>query len=117
MTAEGSTTSFLCHSRLRFRTQVSCYFQAQTQRSTLANNICFNGPRAGINFNDGMGGGNLLEGMDLAEDQASLDVTLDVEADDSELTSAQRRVRPSTSSDTTCAGQPCWFAGLPSSGR
>ena len=42
--------------------QVSCYFQAQTQRSTLRHNICFNGPRAGINFNDGMGGGNLLEG-------------------------------------------------------
>jgi len=44
-----------------FQKQVSCYFQAQTQRSTLRNNICFNGPRAGFNFNDGMGGGNLLE--------------------------------------------------------
>eukprot|EP00040_Diaphanoeca_grandis_P029129 m.169705 g.169705 ORF g.169705 m.169705 type:complete len:918 (-) comp31584_c0_seq1:57-2810(-) len=43
-----------------FQKQVSCYFQAQTQQSTLANNICFNGPRAGVNFNDGMGGGNLL---------------------------------------------------------
>ena len=31
--------------------QVSCYFQAQTEGSTLSNNICFNGPRAGINFN------------------------------------------------------------------
>eukprot|EP00656_Telonema_subtile_P055484 TRINITY_DN8602_c0_g1_i3.p1 TRINITY_DN8602_c0_g1~~TRINITY_DN8602_c0_g1_i3.p1 ORF type:complete len:296 (-),score=85.39 TRINITY_DN8602_c0_g1_i3:241-1128(-) len=44
-----------------FQKQVSCYFQAQTQQSTLLNNICFNGPRAGVNFNDGMGGGNLLQ--------------------------------------------------------
>ena len=36
-----------------FQKQVSCYFQAQTEGSTLSNNICFNGPRAGINFNDG----------------------------------------------------------------
>jgi hypothetical protein len=43
-----------------FQKQVSCYFQAQTQGSTLQNNICFNGPRAGVNFNDGMGGGNTL---------------------------------------------------------
>lgn len=41
--------------------QVSCYFQGQTQLSTLRNNICFNGPRAGFNFNDGMGGGNVVE--------------------------------------------------------
>ena len=40
--------------------QVSCFFQAQTEGSTLANNICFNGPRAGFNFNDGMAGGNVL---------------------------------------------------------
>lgn len=44
-----------------FDVQVSCYFQAQTQMSNLKNNICFNGPRAGFNFNDGMGGGNTLE--------------------------------------------------------
>ena len=43
--------------------QVSCYFQAQTMNSTLTNNICFNGPRAGINFNDGMGGGHFLKVM------------------------------------------------------
>ena len=29
--------------------------------SRLSRNVCFNGPRAGFNFNDGMGGGNLLE--------------------------------------------------------
>jgi len=44
-----------------FQKQVSCYFQAQTQKSRIENNICFNGPRAGINFNDGMGGGNILD--------------------------------------------------------
>lgn len=37
-------------------------------------------------------GGNLLDGMDLAEDEAGFDVTLDVEADDSELNAAQRGV-------------------------
>lgn len=45
-----------------FQKQSSCYFQAQTQGTRLIQNICFNGPRAGINFNDGMGGGNLLDG-------------------------------------------------------
>eukprot|EP01050_Picozoa_sp_SAG11_P006236 SAG11_NODE_476_length_9118_cov_5.515911_11_plen_245_part_00 len=44
-----------------FQKQISCYFQAQTQGSTLSRNICFNGPRAGLNFNDGGGGGDLLE--------------------------------------------------------
>ena len=44
-----------------FQKQVSCYFQAQTQGSVLSKNICFNGPRAGLNFNDGGGGGDLLE--------------------------------------------------------
>ena len=44
-----------------FQKQVSCYFQAQTALSTLRSNICFNGPRAGINFNDMLGGGNVIE--------------------------------------------------------
>jgi len=52
--------SNMFHEIGHFQKQVSCYFQAQTQKSTLSKNICFNGPRAGINFNDGMGGGNLL---------------------------------------------------------
>ena len=43
-----------------YQKQVSCSFQAQTTTSTHINNICFNGPRAGINFNDGMGGGHVL---------------------------------------------------------
>jgi hypothetical protein len=52
----------LCHHAGHFQKQVSCYFQAQTHKSTLSGNICFNGPRAGFNFNDGMGGGDLLKG-------------------------------------------------------
>ena len=51
----------LIHEIGHFQKQVSCYFQAQTQGSTLSRNICFNGPRAGINFNDGGGGADLLE--------------------------------------------------------
>jgi hypothetical protein len=38
--------------------QSSCWFQAQTAQTTLRNNICFEIPRAGFNFNDGFGGGN-----------------------------------------------------------
>ena len=33
-----------------FQKQVSCYFQGQTQRTTLSKNLCFNGPRAGFNL-------------------------------------------------------------------
>ena len=29
------------------------YFQAETAQATLKNNICFNIPRAAVNFNDG----------------------------------------------------------------
>eukprot|EP00750_Incisomonas_marina_P029232 INCI7079.2.p1 GENE.INCI7079.2~~INCI7079.2.p1 ORF type:complete len:372 (-),score=53.69 INCI7079.2:244-1359(-) len=38
--------------------QSSCFFQAKSAQSTLRNNICFDVPRAGFNFNDGLGGGN-----------------------------------------------------------
>jgi hypothetical protein len=37
--------------------QSSMYFQAETAEATISNNICFNIPRAAINFNDGFGGG------------------------------------------------------------
>lgn len=43
-----------------FTKQASCWFQAKTSQSLLEGNICFNGPRAGINFNDGFGGGSRL---------------------------------------------------------
>ena len=41
--------------------QTSCYFKAITYANTISNNICHDGPRAGVNFNDGFMGGDLLE--------------------------------------------------------
>eukprot|EP00005_Dracoamoeba_jomungandri_P000463 CAMPEP_0174252392 /NCGR_PEP_ID=MMETSP0439-20130205/1880_1 /TAXON_ID=0 /ORGANISM="Stereomyxa ramosa, Strain Chinc5" /LENGTH=754 /DNA_ID=CAMNT_0015332915 /DNA_START=107 /DNA_END=2368 /DNA_ORIENTATION=+ len=44
--------------------QSSMYFQAKTCQANITGNIFFNGPRAGINFNDGFGGGaNLTENI------------------------------------------------------
>ena len=40
--------------------QTSCYFQSLTANSTIIGNICYNGPRAGFNFNDGFGGAYLI---------------------------------------------------------
>ena len=50
-----------CHELGVYQLQSSCWFQAKSARITLAHNIFFNGPRSGINFNDGFGGGNLVE--------------------------------------------------------
>lgn len=41
--------------------QTSGYFQALTAETELYGNVMFNGPRAGINFNDGFGGGHHVE--------------------------------------------------------
>jgi hypothetical protein len=41
-----------------FEKQSSFYIQAKTAQSTLEGNVFFNGPRAGINANDGFGGGD-----------------------------------------------------------
>ena len=41
-----------------FQKQSSFYFQATSCLVTVEKNIFFNGPRAGINVNDGFGGGN-----------------------------------------------------------
>ena len=41
--------------------QTSAYIQSLACQTELTGNIFFNGPRAGINFNDGFGGGNLIE--------------------------------------------------------
>ena len=38
--------------------QSSCFFAAKAAHSTLVNNLCYNLPRAGFNFNDGLGGGD-----------------------------------------------------------
>jgi hypothetical protein len=40
--------------------QTSCYFKAITYNNTISKNICHNGPRAGVNFNDGFMGGDTL---------------------------------------------------------
>jgi hypothetical protein len=40
--------------------QTSCYFKAKAHANVVSNNICHDGPRAGINFNDGFMGGEVL---------------------------------------------------------
>ena len=41
--------------------QSSFYFQATSCQNYIGHNIVFNGPRAGINFNDGFGGANEVD--------------------------------------------------------
>ena len=41
--------------------QSSLYFQAKSCQNYVSHNIFYNGPRAGILFNDGFGGGSLVE--------------------------------------------------------
>jgi len=41
-----------------FEKQSSFYFQAKSRGSVIDSNIFFHGPRAGMNFNDGFGGGS-----------------------------------------------------------
>ena len=41
-----------------YEKQSSFYVQAKTAQSNVTGNVFFNGPRAGINFNDGFGGGD-----------------------------------------------------------
>jgi len=43
-----------------YEKQSSFYIQAKTAQSTLTGNVFFNGPRAGINANDGFGGGDVI---------------------------------------------------------
>ena len=44
-----------------YEKQSSFFVQAKTAETHIAGNVFFNGPRAGINMNDGFGGGDLLE--------------------------------------------------------
>ena len=44
-----------------FGKQVCAYVQSLACETELIGNVFFNGPRAGINFNDGFGGGNLMK--------------------------------------------------------
>ena len=41
--------------------QTSCVFHSLASNTTIESNVCYNGPRAGINWNDGHGGGNTLQ--------------------------------------------------------
>jgi len=41
-----------------YEKQASFFFQAKAARSTVRGNVFFNGPRAGLNFNDGFAGGD-----------------------------------------------------------
>lgn len=45
-----------------FGKETSCYFQAVSGQNTIEDNVCYNGPRAGINFNDGFLGNNTVQG-------------------------------------------------------
>lgn len=50
----------LVHEMGHYEKQSSFYFQAKSANTQIRNNIAFNGPRAGININDGFAGGNNL---------------------------------------------------------
>ena len=43
-----------------YEKQSSFFVQAKTAQSTITGNVFFNGPRAGINANDGFGGGDVI---------------------------------------------------------
>ena len=45
-----------------FGKQTSAYFKAKSRENVVRNNVFTNGPRAGVNFNDGGAGGEVLEG-------------------------------------------------------
>ena len=42
--------------------QTSCVYLSLVANNTIENNVCYNGPRAHINSNDGFAGGNLVKG-------------------------------------------------------
>lgn len=43
-----------------FGKQTAAFMQSMACQSELSGNVFFNGPRAGVNFNDGFGGGNVM---------------------------------------------------------
>jgi hypothetical protein len=50
----------LAHEVGLYMKQNSFYFQSESFGNTISGNIAYNGPRAGVNFDDGMGGGSTL---------------------------------------------------------
>lgn len=55
-----NVTNNVCHVIGIYQKQSSCFFQAVSTQSYIHNNIFYNMPRAGVNFNDGFGGGHDL---------------------------------------------------------
>lgn len=53
-------TGNLCHEIGHYEKQVSCYFEAVSGMAYVAENIMYNMPRAGLNFNDDAIGGSLI---------------------------------------------------------
>ena len=51
----------LVHENGVFGKQTCAYVQSLSCQTEITGNVFFNGPRAGINFNDGFGGGNVIE--------------------------------------------------------
>jgi hypothetical protein len=54
-------TSNFVHEIGIWEKQSSMWFQAKSCSNVISNNIFFNGPRAGINFNDGFGGNSTIK--------------------------------------------------------
>eukprot|EP01111_Echinosteliopsis_oligospora_P012301 TRINITY_DN4197_c0_g1_i1.p1 TRINITY_DN4197_c0_g1~~TRINITY_DN4197_c0_g1_i1.p1 ORF type:complete len:808 (-),score=212.17 TRINITY_DN4197_c0_g1_i1:52-2475(-) len=52
----------MVHEHGQYTKQTSAWVQAKSAQTYFQGNIFFNGPRAGININDGFGGGNELTG-------------------------------------------------------
>ena len=50
----------LVHENGIFGKQTAAFMQSMACQSELRGNVFFNGPRAGVNFNDGFGGGNIM---------------------------------------------------------
>ena len=50
----------IVHENGIFGKQTAAFMQSMACQSELRGNVFFNGPRAGVNFNDGFGGGNVM---------------------------------------------------------
>jgi len=52
----------LRHGSIRHTLQAGFYYHGVSAEVVLRENVAFNGPRAGINLNDGFGGGHRIDG-------------------------------------------------------
>ena len=68
---DGTAPTYPNHNRIAYNLmheigaygkQTSCVFHSLAANSTVTGNVCFNGPRAGFNWNDGHGGGSTVSG-------------------------------------------------------